>query len=106
MAQSLTLESALSACEAAPEPRPPQPMRPTFSSSLPPAWTFRGRAIAANEPRAAADEVSRNLRRDGEADMGALLNESPQCNGRRFSRQTTSTIKRKGAKTRRRKGEK
>src|SRR5262249_18257015 len=67
IAHSLTFESALSACDAAPEPRPPQPIRPTFSSSPPAAWTFRGKAMAASEPATASDEVSKNVRRDGAA---------------------------------------
>src|SRR5438270_712262 len=90
IAQSLTFESALSACDAAPEPRPPQPMRPTFKSSLAPAWTFRGMVSAASEPRAAAEDDSRNLRREEEAVIGALLEGRPQCSGRILLPQTAA----------------
>ena len=39
MATSLTPESAVRACSAAPVPRPPQPTRPTLIVLLPAAWT-------------------------------------------------------------------
>ena len=39
MATSRVPESAVSACSAAPVPRPPQPTSPTLMVSLPAAWT-------------------------------------------------------------------
>src|SRR5437016_2472511 len=46
-ATSLLLGSALRALTAAPLPRPPQPMRPTFKTLFSAAWTSFGTDIAA-----------------------------------------------------------
>src|SRR5262245_34922669 len=68
------------ALTAAPVPRPPQPMRATFSSSVSAACTIRAceASVAAIEPAAmAVDEVCRNLRRLGRA--LALSAEAADC---------------------------
>src|SRR5262245_24660404 len=56
MATSLALESAVSACSAAPVPRPPQPTSPTLMVPLPAAWT-RGTARPAERVAATAAVV-------------------------------------------------
>src|SRR5262249_27996413 len=76
IAQSLTLRSALKAWAAAPVPRPPQPIRPTLSVSLPPAWTDVARA-----PAATTAEALRNWRReeaDGWAGGRRVMERSPR----------------------------
>src|SRR5712692_9457479 len=75
MATSLTPLSALRALMIAPVPRPPQPIRPTRSRSLPAACT-RGSLNKgpASAPAAHAVEVLRNSRReDVGKGLGSLL---------------------------------
>ncbi len=68
MAVSWRFLSAFNALAAAPVPRPPQPMRPTFSVPLPAACTPAGNSNElASEPVAmAAVDCLRNARREGE----------------------------------------
>src|SRR5436189_5966589 len=65
MATSLVLESAVSACSAAPLPRPPQPTSPTLVVPLPAAWT-RGTVnpVESAAAVAAAVEPLRKSRRE------------------------------------------
>ena len=61
---------------AAPRPRPPQPISPTLMASLPAAWTLP----IAPRPTAAAVEVFRKSRREGEKffeEVGSVIVRSP-----------------------------
>ena len=58
MATSFTLAFVLSALIAAPLPRPPQPTRAIFSSSLPAAWAAAGDVQSAGQ-----SDARRNCRR-------------------------------------------
>src|SRR5277367_155747 len=55
---------ALAAWLAAPLPRPPQPTRPTFSTSLPAAWTAGSTAAPAAVTAAVVAAVFRKSRRE------------------------------------------
>ena len=72
IATSFAGGSARSACEAAPVPRPPQPIRPTRIVSAPAAWTC-GTTIAA--PAMAADVVKKS-RRDSPGDWFGMAGTS------------------------------
>src|SRR5262249_8651461 len=64
MAVRITFLSAFNAWSAAPEPRPPQPMRPILSVSLfVPAKRFPGKMAGAASTLPMAAEVLRNSRR-------------------------------------------
>ena len=65
MAVSATCLSAVSACSAAPVPRPPQPIRPTFNLSEPAAWATEARSSAVAVAATAAVPCIRNVRRLG-----------------------------------------
>src|SRR3981081_2771543 len=79
MATSLIGPSVLRAWSAAPEPRPPQPIKASFRVSLPAAWAPRSTDRAPSTPAlvTAADVVlrkSRRVRLDGGLDIfGAFM---------------------------------
>ena len=65
MAISLACGSAFRALPAAPVPRPPQPINPTLSTSLPAAWALRLRLKPlAGTPAVIAVDVLKKSRRE------------------------------------------
>ena len=65
MATSLAFLSAFMAFSAAPDPRPPQPIRPILITSLPAACALRASDKLPTTPaEMAAADVPRNCRRD------------------------------------------
>src|SRR5258706_5153551 len=74
MATSLTEPEVLRAWLAAPEPRPPHPIKATLSVSLPAAWALRSTESppSTDAPATAAEVVFKKLRR-GSGEMGGCF---------------------------------
>src|SRR5260221_10168094 len=75
MATSLTEPEVLRAWLAAPEPRPPHPIKAILSVSLPAAWALRSTESppSTDAPATAAEVVFKKLRRGRGEDGGFLF---------------------------------